>query len=139
MFSILRSIKIASSDNRIFVVLHKKADLGTAQTFCQPSEVADLQRSGWREGALVMISEKEISDESMQQAAWDIIDVFKSEGIAEISGIRIRDEYIPLKKSGKLDHDKLFIDMTAYDARGAQHGDRTRWIERTQSFETVQI
>lgn len=132
MFSILRSISVFTSDNKTLHAMWKDANPGIANAFVTRDEMAEMNKAGWREGARVFKAENLCTDADMTQAAWDVLDTFNTERIANVQNVFVEDEYIALKKNGRLDHASLFKDYMLFDGRGNADGKRTRFVERTR-------
>lgn len=139
MFSILRSITVATVDHKVLHAMWKDAAPGTANAFVTRQEMPEMHKREWHDGACVFESEAIRTDSDMQQAARDILDVFRSEKIADVEFVVVRDEYIALTKRGKLDHNSLFRDSIIVDMQGAVDSKRTRWTERTNELEVVSV
>lgn len=131
MFSILRSISVITSDNKRLHAMWKDANPGIANAYVTRSEMPEMHKREWRDGARVFECDTVCSTENMLDAAWAVLDVFKKDGIADVAFVYVADEYITLTKRGKLDHKSLFCDSIAVDAHGNVDGKRTRYIERT--------
>lgn len=137
MFSILRSITVITTDNKQLHAMWKDANPGTANAYVTRQEMPEMHKNEWRDGAKVFESEAIRTDSEMLQVAWDVLDVFMSEKIADVEFVLVKDEYIALTKRGKLDHKSLFQDSIAVDARGNADGKRMRYTERTNEYATV--
>lgn len=139
MFSILRSITVITTDNKQLHAMWKDANPGTANAYVTRQEMPEMHRNEWRDGAKVFDSEAIRTDSEMLQAAWDVLDAFRSEKIADVNFVLVKDEYIALTKRGKLDHKSLFQDSIMVDARGNADGRRTRYTERTNEYAAVSV
>lgn len=137
MFSILRSITVVTTDNKQLHAMWKDAKPGTANAFVTRQEMPEMHKREWRDGAKLFKSEAIRANSEMIQAAWDVLDVFKSENIADVEFIVVKDEYIALTKRGGLDHKSLFQDSIMIDAQGNAGSKRTRYTERTNKLEAV--
>ncbi len=137
MFSILRSITVLTTDNKRLHAMWKDANPGTANAFVTCQEKPEMYKNEWHDGARVFDSEAIRTDSDMLQAAWDVLNVFASEKIADVDFVIIKDEYIALTKRGKLDHKSLFQDSIMVDARGNVDGKRTRYTEHTNEYAAV--
>lgn len=139
MFSILRSVTVITNNNKQLHAMWKDANPGTAIAFVTRQEMPEMHKREWRDGARLFDSDAIRTDSEMLQAAWDVLDTFKSEKIADVEFVIIKDEYIALTKRGKLDHKSLFRDSIMVDACGNADSKRTRYTERTNECETVSI
>lgn len=139
MFSILRSITVVTTDHKQLHTMWKDANPGTANAFVTRQEMPEMHKREWHDGARVFESEAIRTSSDMRQAAWDVLDVFRSEKIADVEFVVVKDEYIALTKRGKLDHNSLFQDSIMVNAQGNIDGKRTRWTERTNELETVSV
>lgn len=137
MFSILRSITVVTTDNKQLHAMRKNANPGTANAFVTCQEMPEMYKREWRDGARLFKSEAIRTDSEMLQAAWDVLDVFKSEKIADVEFVIVKDEYIALTKRGELDHKSIFQDSIMVGAQGNADSKRTRYIERTNKLEAV--
>ena len=139
MFSILRSITVVTIDNKQLHAMWKDANPGMANAFATRQEMPEMRKREWRDGARLFESEAIRTDSEMLQAAWDVLNVFKSEEIADVKFVIVKDEYVALTKRGKLDHKSLFQDSIRVDARGNADGKRTRYTERTNECTAVSV
>lgn len=117
----------------------KDANPGTANAFVERQEMPEMHKREWRDGARLFKSEAIRTDSEMIQAAWDVLDVFKSEKIADVRFVIVNDEYIALTKRGELDHKSLFRDSIMIDAQGNAGSKRTRYTERTNECAAVSV
>jgi len=139
MFSILRSITVITSNTAPLHAMWKAANPGTANAFVTRQEMPEMHRREWHDGSMLFKSEAIRADADMLQAAWDVLDVFKSEKIADVERIIVKDEYIALTKRGNLDHKSLFQDSITVNAQGNAVSKRTRYTERTNECATVSV
>ena len=139
MFSILRSIIAVTTDNKQLHAMRKAANPGTANAFVTRQEMPEMHKREWRDGARLFEADAIRTDSEMLQAAWDVLDVFKSEKIADVEFVIVTDEYLAFTKRGNLDHKSLFRDSIMVDAQGNADSKRTRYTERTNKREAVSV
>lgn len=110
-FSALRLAVINYSDGRVEHVYHKDFEYGVMHTFQECKDL--IFGDDWRIGVDCKTVDKLRQDQA--DAAYDIAYTCWKDNLGEVKSILIKDEYIPLKRNGDLDHDGLFTDGYLYN------------------------
>ena len=107
-FSFLRLVTVILSNGKVLRAMRKAWDGGTAHTFVSDGEEAiGASRNGYFEGYELADADAYRDAANAQSAAWDVIEAVNDFSRERVRKVIICDEYLPYKKNGKFDHDRL--------------------------------
>lgn len=112
-FSVLRFAKIHYTDGRIENVYHKDFEYGVMHSFQKSNAL--IFGDDWRIG--VDCRTVDTMRQDQKDDAESLAYTCYKDDLGEVESIYIKDEYIPLKKNGDLDHDGLFSDCFVYSVK----------------------
>lgn len=109
-FSVLRFAKIYYADDRVQNVYHKNFEYGVMHSFQKSNDL--IFGDDWRIG--VDCRTVETTRQDQKDDAENLAYTCWKDDLGKVESIYIKDEYIPVKENGDLDHDGLFSDCFVY-------------------------